>query len=212
MQSNELDNRRKALAVNIGKNSIAILSSANRNYRSRDVENPFRQESDFLYMTGISEPNLINVIYTKNNRVHTVLFRDNTSTQEKIWEGSRLTNKEIKKKYGFSEIYNYEQYHEKIESLLKGKDRVFMEFNINPKLDTFVNKNFLKLGRTKKKNIIPLSQVTQKLRLIKSNYEINQIKKAAEVSIEAHMNAMKKATPGIYEYELDAEILSLIHI
>ena len=206
MQSNELDNRRKALAVNIGKNSIAILSSANRNYRSRDVENPFRQESDFLYMTGISEPNLINVIYTKNNRVHTVLFRDNTSTQEKIWEGSRLTNKEIKKKYGFSEIFNYEQYPEKIESLLKGKDRVFMEFNINPKLDTFVNKNFLKLGRTKKKNIIPLSQVTQKLRLIKSNYEINQIKKAAEVSIEAHMNAMKKATPGIYEYELDAEI------
>ena len=206
MKLNELCKRRKALASSIGKDSIAILSSANRNYRSRDVENPFRQESDFLYMTGISEPNLINVIYTKNSRVNSVLFRDNTSKQEKIWEGLRLTNKEIKKKYGFSEIYNYEEYPGKILSYLKDKNKIFMEFNINSKLDIFIKKNFLKFKRLEKINIVPISKVTHKLRLRKSNYEINQIKKAVKVSIEAHVNAMKKATPGIYEYELDAEI------
>ena len=56
MEVRELKSRREALVEKMPKNSIAILSSANRNYRTRDVENPYRQDSDFLYMTGISEP------------------------------------------------------------------------------------------------------------------------------------------------------------
>ena len=61
MELSELENRRIALVKEMSKNSVAILSSANRNYRTKDVENPYRQDSDFLYLTGISEPNLINV-------------------------------------------------------------------------------------------------------------------------------------------------------
>ena len=68
MKLSELRNRRKALIAEMSENSVAILSSANKNYRTRDVENPFRQNSDFLYMTGISEPNLINLIYQEKNK------------------------------------------------------------------------------------------------------------------------------------------------
>ena len=67
MDLNELKTRRISLISMMPNNSIAILSSANKNYRTRDVENPYRQNSDFLYLTGISEPNLICVIFKEEN-------------------------------------------------------------------------------------------------------------------------------------------------
>ena len=114
MKLQELKNRRKALVEKMPKNSIAILSSANRNYRTRDVENPYRQDSDFLYMTGISEPNLINIVFEKSGEIFSVLFRNNTSEHEKIWDGSRLENSDILENSGFSEVQSYDDYEEKI--------------------------------------------------------------------------------------------------
>ena len=116
MKLSELQNRRLALISEMPENSVAILSSANRNYRTRDVENPYRQDSDFLYINGLSEPNLVSIIYKENNEPKTVLFRDNTSEHEKIWEGNRLDNNDIKKLYvaddgGFSYFIGKSQTH-----------------------------------------------------------------------------------------------------
>ena len=212
MELRELKNRRKALVEKMPKNSIAILSSANRNYRTRDVENPYRQDSDFLYMTGISEPNLINIVFEKSGEIFSVLFRNNTSEHEKIWDGSRLENSDILENLGFSEIQSYDDYEEKILNYIIDKDSIYIESGLNPELDDFIYEKISKSGKNNRKNcifpkkIVALHSVTQKLRLIKSDYEIGLIKKAAEVSIIGHQEAMKKSKPGIYEYELDAEI------
>ena len=69
MDLNELNKRRIALANEMQRNSVAILSSASRNFRTKDVENPYRQHSDFLYLTGLSEPNLINVVFLENDEI-----------------------------------------------------------------------------------------------------------------------------------------------
>jgi Xaa-Pro aminopeptidase len=212
MELRELKNRRKALVEKMPKNSIAILSSANRNYRTRDVENPYRQDSDFLYMTGISEPNLINIVFEKSGEIFSVLFRNNTSEHEKIWDGSRLENSDILENSGFSEVQSYDDYKEKILNYIIDKDSIYIESGLNPELDDFIYEKISKSGKNNRKNcifpkkIVALHSVTQKLRLIKSDYEIGLIKKAAEVSIIGHQEAMKKSKPGIYEYELDAEI------
>ena len=134
----------------MSENSIAILSSANKNYRTRDVENPFRQNSDFLYMTGINEPNLINLIYQEKKQVISILFRNNTSDIEKIWEGKRPENSKILKKYGFSKVYNYDEYQQKIIDFIKNKKNLYIEFGLNKDLDKFIKKNVSKL---RKKNI-----------------------------------------------------------
>lgn len=212
MKLSELRNRRKALIAEMSENSVAILSSANKNYRTRDVENPFRQNSDFLYMTGISEPNLINLIYQEKKQVISILFRNNTSDFESIWEGKRPENSKILKKHGFSKVYDYDEYKQKIMDIIKNKDNLYIEFGLNKDLDKFIKKNVSKLRKkniNKKKlnkNILPIDSITHKLRQIKSNYEINMIKEAAKVSIKGHQEAMKKSKPGMYEYELDAEI------
>ena len=212
MELRELKNRRKALIEKMPRNSIAILSSANRNYRTRDVENPYRQDSDFLYMTGISEPNLINIVFEKSGEIFSVLFRNNTSEHEKIWDGSRLENSDILENSGFSEIQSYDDYEEKILNYIIDKDSIYIESGLNPELDDFIYEKISKSGKNNRKNyifpkkIVALHSVTQKLRLIKSDYEIGLIKEAAKVSIIGHQEAMKKSKPGIYEYELDAEI------
>ena len=121
MDLKELKRRRIALANEMQKNSVAILSSASKNFRTKDVENPYRQHSDFLYLTGISEPNLINIVFKENDAVISILFRDNTSDHEKVWEGKRLDNAEIKEKYGFSEIYNMSNYEDKIIDYIRKK-------------------------------------------------------------------------------------------
>jgi|LWDU01.1.fsa_nt_gi Xaa-Pro aminopeptidase len=274
MELSELENRRVALVKEMPKDSVAILSSANRNYRTKDVENPYRQDSDFLYMTGISEPSLLNIIYEENGKIFSILFRDNTTEQEKIWNGERLSNSQISEKYGFTEIYNYKGCHEKLLDFIKNKKTIYIENGLNNKLDRFlcdeinnsrkmtknrvlakerkkeivakygggiglaemlnispaaVSKwkliprsrayqisqhgdfpvNFIRPDlniKNKSKRIVALHSITQKLRLVKSDYEISLIKEAVNVSIKGHEGAMKKSKPGIYEYELDAEI------
>ena len=212
MEVRELKSRREALVEKMPKNSIAILSSANRNYRTRDVENPYRQDSDFLYMTGISEPNLINIVFEKEEKIYSVLFRNNTSGHEKIWDGTRPENSEILDTFGFSEIQSYDNYQEKILNYIIDKDSIYIESGLNAELDDFIYENISKSGKNNRKNcvspkkIVALHSITQELRLIKSDYEIGLIKQAAKVSIIGHQEAMKKSQPGLYEYELDAEI------
>lgn len=206
MDSNELSKRRLALVSKMRGNSVAILSSANKNFRTNDVENPFRQNSDFLYINGLNEPNLISLVFKEKNKVCSVLFRNNTSEHEKIWEGDRLDNDEVKKKYDFSKIHSMSDYEDLILGYIINKEIIYIEQGLNCKLDNVILKKSSKIKKTSQIEIIPLSSITHKLRLIKSNYEIKMIRDAAKVSIEAHKNAMKKSKPGIYEYELDAEI------
>ncbi len=206
MDLNELKNRRLTLISMMRSDSIAILSSANKNFRTKDVENPYRQHSDFLYMAGLTEPNLICLIIKSNNDWKSILFRDNTSEHEKIWEGDRLDNEQISEKYDFSEIYNTKDCEDKISNYIKNKKVIYVEKGLNILIDNLVLKELEKSEKDIQKEVTPLNLITQKLRLIKSNYEIKMIRDAAKVSIEAHKAAMKKSKPGIYEYELDAEI------
>ena len=212
MKFEELKNRREALLSIMPEKSIAILSSAYRNFRTKDVENPYRQNSDFLYMAGINEPNLLNMIYREGGKNHSILFRNNTTDHEKVWEGIRLDNNEILERYGFTEIHNYDQYQERISSFLEKKENIYIDDGINKELDRFLSSKLPDIGNNKQvnslfpKNKIALSTIIHKMRLVKSDYEIELMKNAAQVSILAHEQAMKKSKPGIYEYELDAEI------
>ena len=212
MKFEELKNRREALLSIMPEKSVAILSSAYRNFRTKDVENPYRQNSDFLYMTGINEPNLLNMIYREGGKNHSILFRNNTTDHEKVWEGIRLDNDEILVRYGFTEIHNYDEYQEKISSFLEKKENIYIDEGINKELDMFLSSKFPDIGNSKQvsslfpKNKIALSTIIHKMRLVKSDYEIKLMKNAAQVSILAHEQAMKKSKPGIYEYELDAEM------
>jgi len=212
MKFEELKNRREALLSMMPEKSVAILSSAYRNFRTRDVENPYRQNSDFLYMTGISEPNLLNLIYREGGKNHLILFRNNTTDHEKVWEGIRLDNNEILERYGFTEVYNYDEYQEKISIFLEKKENIYVDDGVNKELDRFLSSKFSDIGNSKQvnslypKNKMALSTIIHKMRLVKSDYEIELIKNAAQVSILAHEQAMTKSKPGIYEYELDAEI------
>ena len=212
MKFEELKNRREALLSIMPEKSIAILSSAYRNFRTKDVENPYRQNSDFLYMTGINEPNLLNMIYRESGINHAILFRNNTTDHEKVWEGIRLDNNEILERHGFTEIHNYDEYQEKISSFLEKKENIYIDDGVNKELDIFLSSQLPDIGNSKQvnsmlpKNKIALSTIIHKMRLVKSDYEIELMKNAAQVSILAHEQAMKKSKPGIYEYELDAEI------
>ena len=212
MELNELKRRRLALISRMPRNSVAILSSANKNYRTKDVENPYRQNSDFLYITGLSEPNLINLIFKENEKINSILFRDNTSEYEMVWDGTRIDNDTVQKIYDFTEVHRYNDYKDKILDFIKNKDSLFIESGLNNELDSFIQEQISNSGKNNRKNssfpnqIIALHSLTQNLRLIKSKYEIKLIKDAAKVSIKAHKEAMKKSKPGMYEYELDAEI------
>ena len=212
MKFEELKNRREALLSMMPEKSVAILSSAYRNFRTKDIENPYRQNSNFLYMTGISEPNLLNIIYREGGKNHLILFRNNTTDHEKVWEGIRLDNNEILERYGFTEVYNYDEYQEKISIFLEKKENIYVDDDVNKELDRFLSSKLSDIGNSKQvnglypKNKMALSTIIHKMRLVKSDYEIELIKNAAQVSILAHEQAMKKSKPGIYEYELDAEI------
>ena len=66
------------------------------------------------------------MIYREGGKNHSILFRNNTTDHEKVWEGIRLDNNEILERYGFTEIHNYDQYQERISSFLEKKENIYI--------------------------------------------------------------------------------------
>jgi Xaa-Pro aminopeptidase len=74
MKQTEFKRRRKQLMAHIGKDNIAIISSATTRMRNRDVDYPFRQDSDFYYLTGFNEPNALAVFIPGRKQGQYILF------------------------------------------------------------------------------------------------------------------------------------------
>ena len=102
----ELTKRRENLFREMKNNSAAIFLSARKVFRNKDVEYNFHQNSDFLYMCGINEPDNIVIFVKQNNSEKSYLWRKMRTDLEKTWEGSGLENQDIIENYGFTEIDN----------------------------------------------------------------------------------------------------------
>ena len=120
LERKDLLTRRKAVLKEVENNSIILIYGSKNIIKTNDIEYDFRQDSDFLYLIGIKESNLVSLILKKDNKSKVILFRDESSEFEKQWIGTKKSNSLIKKDYAINSIYPLSKIHE-VCSQIKSK-------------------------------------------------------------------------------------------
>ena len=193
-------------------NSVAILPAAREATRSNDTEYRFRQDSDFYYLTGFSEPDAIAVVAPSRSERYTLFVRPRDKEKE-TWTGRRAGVEGAKEKFGADAAFSVEEFQEKLAELLDGARALYYRLgNGNPELDQTIVRQIASMRGRGWRNIHPPQAVVDpgailhEMRLFKSDEEIALMQRAADIAAEAHREAMRTARPGMKEYEVEALI------
>jgi len=207
-----IDRRQKLMDI-VGNDSIIIIPSGNLKVRNRDAEFAFRQDSDFLYLTGFNEPEAVVVLVPNRKEGEYIIFcREKDPTTEQ-WTGRMAGLEGVVENFDAEEAISIKEIDEKLPALMENRDKVYYSVGNNPDFDTRVISWVASLRSKVRKGIqaphqfIVLDKLLHELRLIKSPAEIQLMQDAADVSIIAHERAMKTCKAGLIEYEIDAEYL-----
>lgn len=201
IKENEYKNRRLRLLKKISNNSVAIILSSTQKIRSNDTEYPYRQDSNFYYLTGFKEDNSALVIIKKKNKSKTILFVQKKDKLMELWTGKRLGQKKAKKRFLVDEVFCSDDFESKLKEFIKKNRRCYFDFASEDKRVKYI-KNISKKISTHK----DISPSIKKMRLIKSKAEIKLIKKAIAITKEAHHNAIKLSKSKKNEYEVQAQL------
>ena len=208
----EFKQRRKSLMRGMKKNAIALLASAPAVARNRDVEYPYRQDSDFHYLTGFDEPEAVAVFAPGREQGEFILFCRPYDESKAIWTGRHAGLEGAKAQFGADEAFPIEDFAATLPTLLDGKRAVNYPIGLHQELDRQVMaavntlRGKTRTGSKPPEEFIALDRLVHELRLVKSDGEIALMRKAVEVSIHAHQRAMAACRPGLYEYQIEAEL------
>ncbi|HEY0005345.1 MAG TPA: Xaa-Pro aminopeptidase [Pyrinomonadaceae bacterium] len=196
----------------MGQDSVAIIPGGREATRSNDTQYRFRQDSDFLYLTGFEEPDSIAVITPQQEQRYTLFVRPRDPERE-IWDGPRAGVEGAVRDYGADAAYPLAEFEEKLGDLINGAQNLYYLIgNGNNELEEIVIKQIRRMrtmgrkGITAPQAIIDPGSILHEMRLFKTEEEIALMQRAADIAAEAHREAMKAARPGMNEYEIEALI------
>ena len=206
---NRYADRRSKLGAMLPKNSAVVIAGAAVQYRNADSSHAFRQDSNFWYLTGFNEPESTLVLLINESKdVQSIAFVPKKDALKEIWDGYRAGPNGAVKDHGFDLAFDNTEIDERLPDLLAGYNQVFYPVGKSQKLDADVI-DWIKTARSKDRHSSPIdiadasSKIGNK-RLIKDKDEIEIMKKACQISAEAHVEAMKFVKPGMNEQELEA--------
>jgi len=209
----ECQARRKKLMDMIGSDSIAILPTASVYIRNRDVEFAFRPDSDFFYLTSYPEPEAVAVLIPDRADGEFILFCREKDIEMETWHGRRAGLEGALKTYGADDAFPIEDMDDILPGLIEGHERVFYNMGNDQSFDQrvlgWVNqiRDKARTGVVAPDEFISLNHFLHDMRLYKSRHEITLMKKAAKISAAAHKRVISHCKPGMYEYQLEAELV-----
>ena len=200
-------NRRKELLSKLDDNAVVIVSTNSEQKRNSDVNYPFRPDSNFWYLTGFIEPDAI-AVFSKNN--YTIFLKPKDVTKE-IWNGLRLGVEMAPKTLLANNAYDIDTFLDKIESLLTSESSLYFDApgNSGWKDVSSTNKLNQSIALKFRNRTQLLDPYLSEMRLIKDSTEIQHMQTAADLASRAHMQAMIRTRPGLYEFHITAEFDTL---
>ncbi|MBZ4201637.1 MAG: Xaa-Pro aminopeptidase [Methylovulum sp.] len=213
MKQQVFKKRRQALMQRIGLGNIALIQSASPSVRNRDVDFPFRQDSDFYYLTGFNEPEALAVFIPGREQGEYILFCREFDKTKALWEGAHAGLEGATKHYKADDAFPIEDLDDILPNMLEGKKQVFYPMGRDSELDQhlleWINhlRSQSRLGLMAPSELVALDFIIHEMRLFKDAEELTLMRRAAEVSAQAHINAMQKCRAGLYEYQIEAELI-----
>jgi Xaa-Pro aminopeptidase len=209
----EFARRRKNLMAQMEPDSIAIVPAAGEKVRNRDAEYHFRQDSDFYYLTGFAEPDAVLVLLPGRRHGQYVLFCRDRDPAMELWNGYRAGPEGACEDYGADDAFPISDIDDILPGLIEGRERVYYAMGHHADFDRqvmqWVNviRSKVRAGAHPPGEFLDLDHLLHDLRLYKSAAELRVMRKAGKISANAHIRAMQYCKPGLYEYQLEAEIL-----
>tara|TARA_Y100000588_G_C14255576_1_gene925272 strand:- start:23 stop:1327 length:1305 start_codon:yes stop_codon:yes gene_type:complete len=208
----EYMNRRKRVADLLPTHAVAIIPAAREFLRNGDAHFRFRQDSDFYYLTGLNEPDALLVITSKPD-CESFLFNLPKNAELEQWTGTRLGQEGAKERLGVTDAFSIDDCSAMLPDFLSNRSAVYTFLGRNSGWDEQIKqawmrvKNLIRTGVKAPDAFHDLSPMMSEMRLFKSEQEIQLMKIAADVSVEAHSKAMAFAKMAQYEYEVEAELI-----
>ena len=212
ISKSEYARRRKNLMSMMDTNSIALIPAAHECTRSRDTEYPFRQDSDFLYLTGFNEPDAVLVLVPGRRQGQVILFCRDRDVEMELWNGYRAGPEGAVTTFGMDDAFPINDIDDILPGLLEGKQQIYYSMGHNDSFDrrvmAWVNaiRRQVRTGAKPPGDFTDLAFVLHEQRLFKSAAELRIMRKAGEISAKAHVQAMRECIPGRYEYHLEGAI------
>lgn len=210
--ASEFAKRRKQLLTALGDNALAIIQASKVVIRNRDADFPFRQDSDFLYLTGFNEPNAVAVFIPGRPEGEYILFCQAKDPAMERWTGKRAGIEGVVKDYGVDQAFKLEELDQQMVKLLAGRREVYYRLGFETEFDLRVLTWLNALRRQARNGVaVPhtfklLDTLVHEMRLFKSPAELEMMRYAAQVAARAHTQAMRSCRPGLFEFEVQAEI------
>ena len=201
--------RREQLGLELPKNSAVVIAGASTQYRNADSSHAFRQDSNFWYLTGFNEAESTLVLLVDGSKnIQSIAFVPEKDELKEIWDGYRAGPDGAVNDHGFDLAFKNTDINQKLPELIAGCDQVLYPVGKNRCLDTDVIE-WIKAAKSKDRHssAIDIADASSKIgnqRLIKDEDEITIMKKACQISAEAHVEAMKFVKPGMTEQEMEA--------
>jgi Xaa-Pro aminopeptidase len=221
----ELDRRQIKLKHTLPDKAVFILAASSIVLRNSDVEYPFRQNSDFWYFTGIDEPDCVFACIKTLDKFEKILFIPAQSEHKNVWTGQIIEAAEAQRKSNVDRVEDVSNLKQILGDYLSQISTVFFDKTLAPhSIHNRLLKSVLESGASSKPK--SPAQILKNLRIEKSGWEIEQLRQAAQINtlafskiselIASQSSQMFKnaqpyfqdiATPNMYEYQLEAEIL-----
>jgi Xaa-Pro aminopeptidase len=211
IEQSEYQQRREKLMEKIG-NGTAIFRSAPMAVMHNDVEYTYRQDSDFYYLTGFNEAEAVAVLAPHHEEHRFILFVQPKDLEKETWTGYRCGVEGAKERYGADEAYPINELDEHLLKYLINAERIYYHLgrdrSFNDKIISYWQRL---LAQYQKKGTVPTAiedtkPLTHPMRLVKSEAEIALMRQATAISARSHNRAREYARPGVYEYQVAAEI------
>jgi Xaa-Pro aminopeptidase len=205
---------RRARALEAFRGGVAVIPSAKTTYRNGDSTFPFRQDSDFHYLTGFREPDAMLILAPERDGDRCTLFLRKRDRAQEIWDGARLGVESAREALGVDAAYSIDELEQRLPEYLAGAGTLHYAFGHHPETDRIV-RDALERARslTRRKGRAPQTVtepalVLAEMRLVKSDEELDVLRRACAITRDGHVAAMRHTRPGAYEYEIQAVIES----
>ncbi|MEK2689594.1 aminopeptidase P family protein [Bdellovibrio sp. GT3] len=198
--------RRKSLAQQI-PGSALVVASHPETIRNHDVHFPYRQDSNMFYLTGWEEPESI-LIVRPGQTPETVMFVRRRDRERETWDGFRYGPEGCEQEFKIDKCYPIDEFEKMAPQLLSNVDsiyyRQFKNKEVDEKMEHVLNTVKQMRGRTGYGllSVHDADTLIGEMRLVKSEYELTQLREACEISAQAHLAAMRFTRPGVTERQV----------
>ena len=208
----EFVRRRKQLMRIIGEDAICIVPAAPERLRNNDSHYPYRQDSDFHYLSGFPEPEAVLALIPGRAHGEVIMFCRERDPEREAWDGVRAGQEGAVRDYGMDDAFPIGDIDDILPGMIEGRSRVYYHFGRTAEFDVeligWVNRvrGQVRRGARAPHEFVALGHILHDLRLYKTRNELRVMRRAAKIATDAHVRAMRVVRPGMNEHEVEAEL------